>query len=131
MQFYQWPEKAINHSAGPDGIIPTLLVFGAYPRMTEMNQPAPSVTRRANAVKEAINEIRQLHAKRQVSDALSMRNGPNTTLVANLPLNSKVRVWRENKGWGGPYQLLSVDGETCIIELPNGPVRFRTTVVKP
>ena len=23
--------KAINDSAGPDGLIPTLLVFGAYP----------------------------------------------------------------------------------------------------
>jgi hypothetical protein len=27
--------KAVNDSAGPDGIILILLVFGAYPRMTE------------------------------------------------------------------------------------------------
>ena len=33
--------KAINDSAGPDGLIPTLLVFGAYPRMTEFDAPSP------------------------------------------------------------------------------------------
>jgi hypothetical protein len=27
--------KAINDSIGPDGLVPTLLVYGAYPRMTE------------------------------------------------------------------------------------------------
>jgi hypothetical protein len=26
--------KAINDIAGPDGLIPTLLVFGSYPRIT-------------------------------------------------------------------------------------------------
>ena len=26
--------KAINNLAGPDGIVPTLLVFGAYPQIT-------------------------------------------------------------------------------------------------
>jgi hypothetical protein len=27
--------KAINDSVGPNGLVPTLLVFGAYPRMSE------------------------------------------------------------------------------------------------
>ena len=27
--------KAINNSVGPNRLVPTLLVFGAYPRMTE------------------------------------------------------------------------------------------------
>jgi hypothetical protein len=35
--------KAINDSAGPDGIVPTLLVYGALPRMTEYNAPSPTV----------------------------------------------------------------------------------------
>jgi hypothetical protein len=35
--------KAINDSAGPDGIVPTLLVYGALPRMTEYNAPLPTV----------------------------------------------------------------------------------------
>ena len=36
--------KAINDSAGPDGLIPTLLVFGAYLRMVEFDAPNPTVT---------------------------------------------------------------------------------------
>ncbi|EED12694.1 conserved hypothetical protein [Talaromyces stipitatus ATCC 10500] len=33
--------------------------------------------------------------------------------------------------WKGPYKLLSVDGETCTIQFPNGPKQFRITVVRP
>ena len=35
--------KAINDSVGPNGLIPTLLVFRAYPRMVESNTPNPTV----------------------------------------------------------------------------------------
>jgi hypothetical protein len=39
----QMAVKVINNLAGPDGIIPTLLVFKAYPKMTEDSAPSPSV----------------------------------------------------------------------------------------
>src|SRR5436190_6747401 len=35
--------KACNDSTGPDGLVPTLLVFGTFPRMTTSDAPAPSV----------------------------------------------------------------------------------------
>ena len=35
--------KAINDSTGPNGLIPTLLVFGAYPQMTNNSPPSPSI----------------------------------------------------------------------------------------
>jgi predicted ATP-grasp superfamily ATP-dependent carboligase len=35
--------KAINDSAGPNGLIPTLLVFRAYPYIVESNAPNPTV----------------------------------------------------------------------------------------
>ena len=35
--------KVINNSAGPDGLIPTLLVFRAYPRIVKSNAPNPTV----------------------------------------------------------------------------------------
>jgi hypothetical protein len=128
--------KALNDTAGPDGLVPTLLVFGAYPRMTELDAPSPTVTQRANAVKKAMAEIHKLRAERQVADALNMRNGPRTDTVHDLPPNSPVLVWREgNTGqaghWDGPYNLLTVEGETCTVKLPSGPTSFRSTVVKP
>jgi hypothetical protein len=35
--------KAVNDTAGPDGLVPTLLVFGAFLRMTELDAPALSI----------------------------------------------------------------------------------------
>jgi len=35
--------KAINNTAGLEGLVPTLLVFGAYPRMVELDALLPLV----------------------------------------------------------------------------------------
>jgi hypothetical protein len=56
--------KALNDTMGPNRLVPTLLVFGAYPRMTELDAPSPTVTQRANALKKAIAEIRKLCVER-------------------------------------------------------------------
>src|SRR5579871_1486997 len=131
----QMAVKAVNDSAGPNGLIPTLLVFGAFPRMTEMDPPAPSIAVRAMAIKKAMNEIAKIRAEHQVADALRQRNGPSTADIHDLPLLSPVLVWRKDTGqsghWTGPYTLLSMDGETCKVQLPHGPTDFRSTVVKP
>jgi len=84
--------KAINNTVGLEGLVPTLLVFGAYPRMTELDAPSPSVTQRAAAIRKAMSEIRKLRAERQIADALSVRNGPRTDAIHDLPPNSPVLV---------------------------------------
>lgn len=53
----QMAQKAVNDSAGPDGIVPTLLVLGAYPRMSSLDHPAPSVIKRAEAIRLATQEL--------------------------------------------------------------------------
>jgi len=88
----QMAVKAVNDSAGPDGLVPTLLVFGAYPRLTDESPASASVQARGEAVRKAMREVQKLHAERQVADALATRNGPNTLSTLNLPLQSKVRV---------------------------------------
>jgi len=90
--------KAVNDLAGPDSIVPTLLVFGAYLRLTEIDPLSLSVTKRAEAIRAATKEVRRLYAERQVKDALAIRNGPDTKVTLDLPLQSDVRVWREKKG---------------------------------
>jgi hypothetical protein len=128
----QMAVKAVNDTAGPDGITPTLLVFGAFPRLSALDPPAPSIAQRAAAIKKAMAEIVKLRATRQVTEALRTRNGPRTEELHALPIGSDVLVWRVHlKKWKGPYKLLSIQGETATLELPYGPTRFRTTSVKP
>jgi hypothetical protein len=82
----QMAVKAINDSARPDGIVPTLLVFGAYPRLTEMDPPSPSVTKRAEAICAATKKVRRLYAERRVKNTLAIRNSPDTKNTLDLPL---------------------------------------------
>ena len=75
--------------------------------------------------------MQKLRAKRQVNDALNMRNSPNTLDIHELALNSDVLVWREPGAWKGPYKLVAMDGESCTLALPHGNTTFRATSVKP
>jgi len=84
--------KAVNNTAGPNRLVPTLLVYGAYLRISNLDPPAPSITEQAVIIRKAMAEIVKLRAKQTVNNALYYRNGPNTTLVHNLPFNSKVLI---------------------------------------
>ncbi|KHJ34667.1 hypothetical protein EV44_g3790 [Erysiphe necator] len=131
--------KAINDTAGPKGLVPTLLVLGAYSKISNLDAPAVSVEQRAKEYEKAMEDVRKLRAERQVKDALSMRNGPITSTIRDPPLQTQVLVWREGgigkKGsWQGPYNLLGIDGNTCIIQMQqnnNKPSLFRITSAKP
>jgi hypothetical protein len=70
--------KAVNDTAEPDGLVPTLLVFGAYPRMTTESPSAFSMVKRSEATQKATKALRKLTAEHQVADALKTRNGPAT-----------------------------------------------------
>jgi hypothetical protein len=76
--------KAINNSAGPDRIIPILLMFSAYPRITKNSVLLLIITKKAEVIRKTTKEIRCLYAKRQVIDILAIRNSPNTTITLEL-----------------------------------------------
>jgi len=42
--------KAINDTAGPNGLVPTLLVYGTYLRMGNLDPPTPSVMEQVAAI---------------------------------------------------------------------------------
>ncbi|KAF1966745.1 hypothetical protein BU23DRAFT_573817 [Bimuria novae-zelandiae CBS 107.79] len=56
--------KAVNDTAGLDGLVPTLLVFGAYPRVSMDSPPSPSTIRRAEAIQKAMKALRRAAAER-------------------------------------------------------------------
>jgi len=55
--------KAINNTAGLDELVSTLLVYGAYLRISNLDPPAPSITEQAAAIRKAIAKIVKLRAK--------------------------------------------------------------------
>lgn len=127
----QMAVKAVNDTAGPDGLVPTLLVFGAYPRISMDSPPSPSIIQRAEAIQKAMKALRRAAAERTVSDALNTRNGPITDEVLSLPLQSEVMIWREKNGWQGPYKIINIKDHDVTVDMVNGPTTFRSTVVKP
>jgi hypothetical protein len=54
----QMTVKAVNNSAKPDKIVPTLLVFSLYPRMNEIDPPSPTIAKRAEAIRTTTKEVR-------------------------------------------------------------------------
>ena len=55
--------KAINNTASPDGLVPTLLVYGAYVRISKLDPPTPSVIDRVAIIWKVMAEIVKLRAK--------------------------------------------------------------------
>jgi hypothetical protein len=125
--------KAVNDTAGPNGLIPTLLVFDAFPRISHTLPPSFSMTARGKAIRKAMAEAYKLKVACQMANALAIRNGPNIKNVLRLPLMFEVRVYREDKGWSGPYKLVAHDGNgtECTVNVNGKNTRFRVTSVQP
>jgi hypothetical protein len=63
--------KAVNNTASPDGLVLTLLVFGAYSQISTLNPLTPIITQQATAVYKAMAEIVKIKAEKQVNNALN------------------------------------------------------------
>ena len=69
-------------------------------------------------------EIVKLWAKQTVNSTLYHHNGLDIILIHNLPLNSKVLMWRESGNWTKPYCLLAIEDKICCIQLPSRLTNF-------
>jgi hypothetical protein len=90
--------KAINNTAGPDGLIPTLLVFSTYPRIATTDTPSFTVIKRGKAITKAIKQIAELHTKRQVTDVLRQQNKLNISNTLDVLISKNVLIYRKDKG---------------------------------
>lgn len=135
LQQLQMSFKALNDSVGPNGLIPTLLVFGAYPQMAEIDALLPTIIQRTIAIKKAIEKVQKSKPLCQVNNALNTWNRPFITLLYDLLLNFLVLIYckgnaGQSESWKEPYKLLSSKGEPAIVELQSMPIKFRTTTIK-
>lgn len=128
--------KAINNLIGLNRLVPTLLVFGEYSKMIELDAPFPSITQCAMAIQKAMDEIQRSTSFHQINDILNTRNGPSIKSMHDLPINLPILFyWEKNVGqsgvWKKSYELLNIQDKSVIIELPHDPTKFRGTSIKP
>lgn len=89
--------EAINDFVGPDGLVLTLLVFGALPRLgLPTDRPTPSTFERAAALRKAISAMSKDFAKRQARVALNTRNGSEVSDIHKAPIGFPVLVYRRD-----------------------------------
>lgn len=63
--------KALNDLIGPNNLVLTLLVFGAYPCMIDIDAPLRTITQRNIAMRKAIEEVKRSHTSCQLNDVLN------------------------------------------------------------
>lgn len=85
--------KIINNSIGLNGIVPILLVFDIYPKMTKLDAPFSLITQRAMTMKKTIDEIRTYTTSQLVNNTLNTCHGLSTAFVHDLPINLPVFVY--------------------------------------
>jgi len=105
---------AVNSTVGPDGITPSLLVFGTVPKLpiAHLETISPTQKERFQAMKSAKEEMLAITAHRRVKDAL--RRGPSAQLF--IPEEGdKVYVYRENSNqYEGLYEVHSYDQRKTV-----------------
>jgi hypothetical protein len=73
-------------------------VFNTYSQIATTDTLSLIVTKHDKAITKAIKQIAELYAKRQVTNALKQRNGPNISDILNVLISKDVLVYREDKG---------------------------------
>ena len=134
--------KAMNDTLGPEGYVPSVLVFGEYPRVhTKSEKPPPKKTlsERSKIAALARKECESIMAKMKVDRALRHRIPPNAD--HKYDIGSQILIWRERVHsnrigeWMGPFKVIDVNydaKQVFVRDCKVGPARpFSLWQVKP
>jgi hypothetical protein len=124
--------KCVNDTVGPDGLTPTLLVFGSIPRPAR-KVPADTQIQRVRAMDAARKAVTAEHARQKISFALRYIGpyGNERDDLKALERGDPVIVWRPKRKMWMPYTFIDLDGETVTVQNSSGRSIFRTNVVRP
>jgi hypothetical protein len=119
----------MNDTMGPEGLVPTLLVFGSVPRLSIGDQ-LPSQNERMSAMKSARCEMYSIVSELRINRTLYSKTLCGAMRVFHP--RELARVYRECPNmWTGPFAVVRVERKTVyvldgIVEKP-----FAITSVKP
>ena len=114
--------KAMNDTLGPEGLVPSALVFGEYPEVNTISEPRTermSLEARAELARAARKEMETQVAKARIKRALQYRVPPATDVVYQP--GDLVLVWRENLiqnrigEWVGPHVVTGYESEHKLV----------------
>ncbi|KAK3378750.1 hypothetical protein B0T24DRAFT_716467 [Lasiosphaeria ovina] len=84
--------KALNNTAGLDGLVPTLLVFGAYPRINQDSPPSPKIAERAQAVRDIIIRVQNGATRPKHAFYARRPEGHTIVIVPFLALQQDIKT---------------------------------------
>eukprot|EP00168_Porphyra_purpurea_P020863 TRINITY_DN895_c0_g1_i6.p1 TRINITY_DN895_c0_g1~~TRINITY_DN895_c0_g1_i6.p1 ORF type:complete len:1091 (+),score=259.84 TRINITY_DN895_c0_g1_i6:1132-4404(+) len=122
---------AMNQTAGPRGLVPTLLVFGVIPRMPVTPLPLPAQRDRLEAMVTARKEMATRVASLRVRTALAAR--VPAAADRDIAPAMRVLVYREPPvdKWEGPFVAVSVKDKTVHLAVDGQLKPFGIDKVKP
>jgi transposase InsO family protein len=124
--------KAMNDCVGPEGLVPSLLVFGVMPRLPDLPRQIPSQIERFKCLYKARREYEHWVCRQRIMIGLKRRPPPASSYCI-MP-GDKVAVYREGlREFTGPYIATGVHGKEILVELgqSTGPRSFNIAQVKP
>ncbi|OSX76619.1 hypothetical protein BU14_0183s0011 [Porphyra umbilicalis] len=122
---------AMNQTAGPRGLVPTLLVFGVLPRTPITPLPLPVQRERMEAMATARKEMAAQVAKARVAAALTSSVPAATGRV--LKSGEQVLVYREPPvhEWFGPHTVIAQQDKVVWLAIDGHLRQFAVDKVKP
>jgi hypothetical protein len=127
--------KALNDSVGPNGLIPTLLVFGTMPQLPMLQGrmgPYSFQEARDRAINTAMKEYRTYVAEQRIREALKSHQ-TDSMKQAYSPSATVLAHREDDKLWTGPYSVVQQNGKIVTVQRStDAPTqRFNVSSVKP
>ena len=88
--FLVLPTKALNDTAGPNGLVLTFLVFGVLPRILFVSSELPTEVQRMKAMETARKDMSKLVARSRMKVALKAYAPGSSTLFEQIKIGSEV-----------------------------------------
>jgi len=118
--------KAMNDTVGPDGLVPSLLVFGVLPKLPSISpRDFPEHKERVRAMMTARKKYEQLVSLARVQLGILKRPPPAADI--HVQPGEFVYVYREHlKAFTGPHMVATVDGKNVRVHVGEntGPRQF-------
>ena len=106
--------KAMNDTMGPEGLVPSLLVFGVLPRFPASSNDLPNQEDRMRALTAARAEMESISCQLKLQHAMLSKLPPACDLT--LAVGDKVLISREKSTVAqGPFEIVEVDGKQVYV----------------